>query len=182
MVLGSLPLARQISVALAVAGFLDSLRKSARSREIANPQNAGRYFIRRRVKAGPRRLTPAASQYLFRSNPYISNIPHIMIQSSRLRSLLLSALLALPSVAEPLLPGSLRAAEEKKIEFPAASQRAVVKQRVGLTDVEVDYSRPNRNDREIFGGLVPYGKLWRTGANAPTKIKFSDTVTLGGKE
>ena len=58
----------------------------------------------------------------------------------------------------------------------------MVKQRVGLTDVEVDYSRPNKNDREIFGGLVPYGKLWRTGANAVTKIKFSHAVTLGGKE
>ena len=90
-----------------------------------------------------------------------------MIQSSRFPSLLLSALFALPFVAGPLLPGSLHAAEEKKIEFPAASQRAVVKQRVGLTDVEIDYSRPNKNDREIFGGLVPYGKLWRTGANAP---------------
>src|SRR5438034_10171004 len=89
-----------------------------------------------------------------------------MIQSSRLPSLFLSALFALPVVAEPLLPGTLWAAEEKKIEFPAASQRSVVKQRVGLTDVEVDYSRPNKNDREIFGGLVPYGKLWRTGANA----------------
>jgi tetratricopeptide (TPR) repeat protein len=51
-----------------------------------------------------------------------------------------------------------------------------------LTDVEVDYSRPNKNNREIFGGLVPYGKLWRTGANAVTKIKFSKPVTLGGKE
>ena len=105
-----------------------------------------------------------------------------MIQSSRLPSLLLSALFALPFFAGPLLPGSLRAAEEKKIEFPAASQHSVVKQRVGLTDVEVDYSRPNKNDREIFGGLVPYGKLWRTGANAVTKIKFSNAVTLGGKE
>ena len=105
-----------------------------------------------------------------------------MIQSLRLPSVLLPALLALPFVAQTLLPGSLRAAEEKKIEFPAASQRSVVKQRVGLTDVEVDYSRPNKNDREIFGGLVPYGKLWRTGANAPTKIKFSKAVTLGGKE
>ena len=85
-----------------------------------------------------------------------------MIQSSRVPSLLLSVL---PFFAGPLLPGSLRAAEEKKIEFPAASQHSVVKQRVGLTDVEVDYSRPNKNDREIFGGLVPYGKLWRTGAS-----------------
>ena len=105
-----------------------------------------------------------------------------MIQYSRLPSLLRSALFALPFVAGPLLPGGLRAAEEKKIEFPAPSQHSVVKQRVGLTDVEVDYSRPNKNDREIFGGLVPYGKLWRTGANAVTKIKFSNAVTLGGKE
>jgi len=105
-----------------------------------------------------------------------------MIQSSRLPSILLSALFAFLFVAGTLLAGGLRAAEEKKIEFPAASQHSVVKQRVGLTDVEVDYSRPNKNGREIFGGLVPYGKLWRTGANAVTKIKFSDAVTLGGKE
>ena len=105
-----------------------------------------------------------------------------MIQSSRLRSLLLYALFAFPFVAQPLIPGSLRAAEEKKIEFPAASQHSVVKQRVGLTDVELDYSRPNKNNREIFGGLVPYGKLWRTGANAVTKIKFSKPVRLDGNE
>src|SRR5258708_16570925 len=105
-----------------------------------------------------------------------------MIQSSSHRSILLSTLVALPFFAGPLLSGSLRAAEEKKIEFPSASQHSVVKQRVGLTDIEVDYSRPNKNDREIFGGLVPYGKLWRTGANAVTKIKFSRAVTLGGTE
>ncbi len=105
-----------------------------------------------------------------------------MIQSSPLPLLLLPALLAVPFGMELLLPGSLRAAEEKKIEFPAASQHAVVKQRIGLTDVEIDYSRPNKNAREIFGGLVPYGKLWRTGANAITKIKFSQPVTLGGKQ
>src|SRR5215471_2644601 len=105
-----------------------------------------------------------------------------MIQSSHLRSILLSALFALPFLAEPLLPGSLWAAEEKKIEFPAASQHATVKQRVGLTDIEIDYSRPNKNNRDIFGGLVPYGKLWRTGANAVTKIKFSKPLNLEGKE
>lgn len=68
------------------------------------------------------------------------------------------------------------------MQFPDASQRSVVKQRVGLTDVEIEYSRPNKNDREIFGGLVPNGKLWRTGANAPTKIRFSDAVKVGDKE
>src|SRR3954466_14056180 len=104
---------------------------------------------------------------------------HIMSQSSRFRSLFVSALFALPVVAEPLLSGTLWAAEEKKIEFPAASQHATVRQRVGLTDIEVDYSRPNRNDREIFGGLVPWDKVWRTGANAPTRIKFSSDVKFG---
>ena len=78
------------------------------------------------------------------------------------------------------LTGSLFAQE--RMQFPDASQRGVVKQRVGLTDVEIDYSRPNKNEREIFGGLVPYGKLWRTGANAPTRIKFSDAVKLGDQE
>src|SRR5215471_9404301 len=105
-----------------------------------------------------------------------------MIQSSRHFSVLFPAFFALPFVAGLLLSSNVSAAEEKKIEFPAASQHSVVKQRVGLTDVEVEYSRLNKNDREIFGGLVPYGKLWRTGANAVTKIKFSKAVTLGGKE
>ncbi|MEP6822902.1 MAG: DUF2911 domain-containing protein [Chthoniobacterales bacterium] len=56
------------------------------------------------------------------------------------------------------------------------------KQRVGLTDVEIDYSRPNKNDRVIFGDLVPNGELWRTGANAPTRMKFSSPVKLEGTE
>jgi tetratricopeptide (TPR) repeat protein len=80
-----------------------------------------------------------------------------------------------------LVSGNLFAAEEK-VEFPAASQHAVVKQRVGLTDVEVDYSRPNKNNRNIFGGLVPFDKIWRTGADRPTRIKFSADVKLGEKE
>jgi tetratricopeptide (TPR) repeat protein len=71
---------------------------------------------------------------------------------------------------------------EEKLVFPDASQHATIKQRVGLTDVEIDYSRPNKRDREIFGGLVPYGKVWRTGANKPTTIKFSDAVKIGGQD
>jgi hypothetical protein len=77
--------------------------------------------------------------------------------------------------------GNLLAADEK-VEFPAASQRAVLKQRVGLMDVEIDYSRPNKNNRSIFGGLVPFDKPWRTGANQPTKIKTSAPVKVGDKE
>lgn len=68
------------------------------------------------------------------------------------------------------------------VQFPPASQHAVVQQRVGLTDIEVDYSRPNKNKREIFGGLVPWDKVWRTGANAPTKIKFSSDVKFADKD
>lgn len=77
--------------------------------------------------------------------------------------------------------GNLFAADEK-VEFPSASQHAVVKQRVGLTDVEVDYSRPNKNGRNIFGGLVPFDKPWRTGANQPTKVTISAPVKLGDKD
>src|SRR5205085_12658099 len=73
-------------------------------------------------------------------------------------------------------------AADEKVEFPQASQHAVLKQRVGLTDVEVDYSRPNKNGRVIFGALVPFDKPWRTGANQPTKIKTSAPVKFGDKE
>ena len=73
-------------------------------------------------------------------------------------------------------------AAEQEFQFPDASQHAMVTQRVGLTDVSVNYSRPNVRGREIFGGLVPYDKVWRTGANESTKIKFSDAVKVGGKD
>ena len=82
-----------------------------------------------------------------------------------------------------LIPVALRAQQQQQqVQFPQASQHAIVKQRVGLTDIEVDYSRPNKNKREIFGGLVPWDKVWRTGANATTKIKFSDGVMFGDRE
>lgn len=69
-----------------------------------------------------------------------------------------------------------------QISTPAASPSAKVEQTVGLTQVTVEYSRPSKKDREIFGGLVPYGEAWRTGANAATKITFSDDVKLNGQD
>jgi hypothetical protein len=90
-------------------------------------------------------------------------------------------ILAVFSMAAFVHPVDLLAADEK-VEFPSASQHAVVKQRVGLTDVEVDYSRPNKNNRDIFGGLVQFDKPWRTGANQPTKVKTRAPVKLGDKE
>jgi tetratricopeptide (TPR) repeat protein len=97
---------------------------------------------------------------------------------------IMPAICAVVCATAVVIPDSVFAAEEKveKVEFPAASARAVVKQRVGLTDVEVDYSRPNKNNRNIFGSLVPYDKPWRTGANQPTKVKTSAPVKLGDKE
>ena len=91
---------------------------------------------------------------------------------------------SLPVAALLLLvvPLALQAQEPPKVVFPAASPAATVRQRVGVTDVEVEYSRPSKNGREIFGGLVPFGEVWRTGANASTKITFSDAVILGGTE
>jgi Protein of unknown function (DUF2911) len=67
-----------------------------------------------------------------------------------------------------------------KIDFPAPSPASTLKQRVGLTDIEIVYSRPGVKDRQIFGGIVPYGKVWRTGANSATKISFSTAVKFGG--
>jgi hypothetical protein len=69
-----------------------------------------------------------------------------------------------------------------KLEFPAPSPGCTLKQRVGLTDVEIDYSRPSAKGRQVFGGVVPYGVVWRTGANASTKISVSTSVKLCGNE
>ena len=75
---------------------------------------------------------------------------------------------------------SAPAAEAPKLEFPAPSPACTIKQRVGLTDIEIVYSRPGVKDRQIFGGLVPYGEVWRTGANSATKVTFSTAVKLNG--
>jgi hypothetical protein len=69
---------------------------------------------------------------------------------------------------------------QAQIELPSPSPTATFSQKVGLTDVEIVYSRPGVKDRKIFGGLVQYGELWRTGANSATKITFSDKVKIGG--
>jgi len=66
------------------------------------------------------------------------------------------------------------------LELPQLSPHAVVTQRVGITDVTVDYSSPAVNNRKIWGGLVPWDKPWRTGANQATKITFSRDVNFGG--
>ena len=65
---------------------------------------------------------------------------------------------------------------------PKPSPSATIIQTVGLTDIKIEYSRPAMRGREVMGNLVPYGELWRTGANANTKISFSDPVIISGVE
>ena len=77
-------------------------------------------------------------------------------------------LLAVPALAQQL-------------RLPRPSQKSVLTQTVGLTDVTITYSRPGVKGRKIFGGLVPYGQVWRTGANEATTIAFTDDVAINGQ-
>ena len=67
-----------------------------------------------------------------------------------------------------------------QITTPQPSPYTKIEQKVGLTDVTLEYSRPGMRERTIFGDLVPYGKMWRTGANKNTMISFSDDVVVDG--
>ncbi|HWA26594.1 MAG TPA: DUF2911 domain-containing protein [Lacunisphaera sp.] len=69
-----------------------------------------------------------------------------------------------------------------KLVFPQASPTATVTQRIGLTDIQINYARPGAKGRKVFGGLLPYGHIWRTGANTATKISFSTPVKFNGTE
>jgi hypothetical protein len=88
-----------------------------------------------------------------------------------MKKLLLSGVLAgylcLPSMAQ-------------SIKTPAPSTPQYVKQDFGLSSIELSYSRPGVKGRKIFGDLVPFGKVWRTGANQATTLTFGDAVTIGG--
>lgn len=74
------------------------------------------------------------------------------------------------------------ASAQQGLTLPDASQHAVVKQQIGLTEIKIDYHRPGVKDRQIWGALVPYDQVWRAGANENTTIHFSKTVKIDGKE
>jgi Protein of unknown function (DUF2911) len=76
----------------------------------------------------------------------------------------------------------LTAVAAAQVKMPASSPTQTVKQDFGMGTIEIVYSRPNAKGRKVYGDLVPYNKLWRTGANAATKITFTDAVELGGKK
>lgn len=68
-----------------------------------------------------------------------------------------------------------------QINTPRVSPASEVEQMVGLTEIEIEYSRPSIRGREVFGNLVPFGKVWRTGADNSTKISFDTDVIISGK-
>lgn len=72
--------------------------------------------------------------------------------------------------------------EAQPIKTPQPSSSQTVKQEFGLSTIELSYSRPNMKGRKIYGDLVPYNAVWRTGANSATTIAFGDEVTIGGKK
>lgn len=86
------------------------------------------------------------------------------------------ALVSLPA----LLLGPAALAQDVP-DLPRPSPLARVEQRVGVTDFAVEYSSPGVKGRKIWGGLVPYDELWRTGANAATKLEVSHDFTFGDK-
>ena len=73
------------------------------------------------------------------------------------------------------------AAQSLVLDLPRQSQHAQVTQRIGITDITINYHRPLVNNRKVWDGLVPYGQVWRAGANENTTISFSDPVTIEGK-
>jgi tetratricopeptide (TPR) repeat protein len=75
----------------------------------------------------------------------------------------------------------LGSAQSFVLDLPRPSQRAQIAQRVGITDITISYHRPLVNNRKVWDALVPYGKVWRAGANENTTISFSDPVTIEGK-
>ncbi len=71
--------------------------------------------------------------------------------------------------------------ETLMLNLPRASQHALVSQRIGITDITINYHRPLANGRQVWGKLVPYGQVWRAGANENTTITFTDPVTIEGQ-
>ena len=84
-------------------------------------------------------------------------------------------------LAAVLVVAGFCAAQSMVLDIPRQSQHAVVSQRLGITDITINYHRPLVNNRKVWGTLVPYGQVWRAGANENTTIAFSDPVMIEGK-
>jgi len=94
------------------------------------------------------------------------------VRSVVLLAILFALLFSLPAVSR---------AQSFVLDLPRGSQHAVLTQRIGITDITINYHRPLVNNRKVWGGLVPYGQPWRAGANENTTISFSDPVMIDGQ-
>ena len=109
----------------------------------------------------------------------------VRMHNPMLRSFLSVAaglVLATGLFAQTAAPAAAPAAKPvaAKLDIPQTSPTATLKQRVGLTDIEITYGRPGMKGRAIFGALEPWGETWRVGANSATKVTFSTPVKLNG--
>jgi len=95
--------------------------------------------------------------------------------------LIVAALLTLVAGTQPARAQFKNGSQATELNLPRLSQRAQITQRVGLTDITLVYHSPIAGDRELFGKTVPYGKVWRAGANENTTISFSDDVSVEGQ-
>ncbi len=94
----------------------------------------------------------------------------ILAKINNIRKLFITAILAISVTAY-----------SQTLSVPAASPRQMIEQQFSVSKITVDYGRPGVKNRTIFGELVPYGKVWRAGANSSTKITFGQPVNFGGK-
>ena len=92
-----------------------------------------------------------------------------------------NALLATCTLAAIFIFVPVAQAQSALLDLPRASQRAQVSQRIGITNITIRYHRPLVKGRKMIGGIEPYGKVWRAGANENTTIEFGDAVTVEGK-
>jgi tetratricopeptide (TPR) repeat protein len=74
------------------------------------------------------------------------------------------------------------AAQSQRLNTPTLSPFSKISQEIGLTEISLEYSRPSAKGRTVFGALVPFGKMWRTGANASTKITITESAIIGGNK
>lgn len=85
-------------------------------------------------------------------------------------------------MATVLILSAATVSAQQNLVLPEASQRSEVIQRIGYTDIDIVYHSPSVNGRKVWGDLVPYGQVWRAGANENTTISFTDDVTIEGKQ
>jgi hypothetical protein len=93
----------------------------------------------------------------------------------------LIAMLSSVLLAATASPAQTATGETLMLNLPRQSQHALVAQRIGITDITINYHRPLANGRQIWGKVVPYGQVWRAGANENTTITFTDPVTIEGQ-